>query len=476
MTAANTMEKEQFFFGSFRTKITVALVLSLFFVAAISNFLIYKFSYDSQFEQFRNQLKMVAQTAALFLDSDTLSQVPLTREGVKSPQYRAIADRLMQIRKINPKILYIYTMGHTEREDLWQFIVDPNPSAEGSRKEGPTSYPGNKYDVSRFPEMSMAFEGPSADKKLVVDAWGATLSGYAPIRGKDGKATAILGIDISAQDVYGMQRELFRRSLLVLGVGMLVSIGLGLLVSKRATDPVKKLEEAAKRFASGELGYRVFIKGQDEISRLGEAFNKMAEGIAQSRQALQDYFYRVVQSFVRSLETKDSYTAGHSDRVAEYSYEIAMEMGIPKEEADMLKRVAELHDIGKLGIDERVLNKTEKLTDEEWRMIKEHPVTGEEILGPVFLDKRMLSIVRSHHERYDGTGYPDGLKGEEIDILAQIVSVADSYDAMTTRRAYRGSLSREEAVGELKKNSGKQFNSRVVEAFLRVLDREGKGA
>ena len=120
------------------------------------------------------------------------------------------------------------------------------------------------------------------------------------------------------------------------------------------------------------------------------------------------------------------------------------------------------------------MNKVEKLTDEEWRIIKEHPVMGEEILGPVFLDKRMLSIVRSHHERYDGKGYPDKLKGDEIDILAQIVSVADSYDAMTTTRAYRAPLGKEAAIEELKKNSGTQFNPNVVEAFLKILNRGGE--
>ncbi len=464
------MENSQFFFGSFRSKITVALVLSLFLVAAISSLLIYQFSYNAQFEQFREQLKMVAQTAALSVDPETLMQVPLSRAGAKSLQYNAIAEKLSLIKKSNPKILFIYTMGRTDN-GIWQFIVDPEPRAQSMGESGATSYPGDKYDASRFPEMLKALASPSVDKKLMVDEWGATLSGYAPVRGKDGKTVAILGIDISAQDVYGIQKELLRRAILVLGVGMLISIALGVLVSKRATDPIKKLEEATRHFASGDLNYRVHMKERDEIGRLGESFNKMAESLVASKEALQDYFYRIVQSLVRGLEAKDSYTSGHSDRVSEYARTLAIEMGVSEKEADMLKKVTELHDIGKLGIDERVLNKVEKLTDEEWRTVKEHPVMGEEILGPVFLDKRMLSIVRSHHERYDGTGYPDGLKGDEINTLVQIVSVADAYDAMTTTRAYRGPLTKEAAAEELKKNSGTQFNPRIVEAFLRVLGR-----
>lgn len=469
------MVKSQFFFGSFRSKITVALVLSLFLIAAISNFLLYKFSYDAQFEQFREQLKMLATTAALIVDPDILMQVPLKGSvSVKSEQFKVIAEKLSAIKRSNSQILFVYTMGRTDENGVLQFIVDPEPRAVTGKETGAAAYPGDKYDSSRFPEMSKAFEGPSVDRNIMVDEWGATLSGYAPIRDKDGKAVAVLGIDIGAQNVYGIQRELMRRALLVLGLGMLISVALGLLVSKRATDPVKKLEEATMRIAAGDLHHRVDIKGTDEISRLGESFNKMAESLVASKEALQGYFYRIVQSFVRVLETKDSYTKGHSDRVAEYSRQIALEMGISVEEADMLKKVAELHDIGKLGLDESLLNKVDDLSDEEWRIIREHPVTGEEILWPVFLDKRMLSIVRSHHERYDGTGYPDGLKGEEIDILAQIVSVADSYDAMSTRRAYRGSLSKQMSVAELKKNSGTQFNPRIVEAFLKILNREGE--
>jgi len=466
------MEKNKFFFGSFRSKVTVALVLSLFLVAAISSFLIYKFNYNAQFEQFREQLKMTAQAAALIIDPDILMQVPLRGpESVNSPQYKVIAGKLLQFKKINSQILFVYTMGRTDKDDILQFIVDPEPRTISKTESGPTAYPGDKYDSSRFPEMSNAFEIPSVDRNIIVDEWGATLSGYAPIRDRDGKTVAILGIDIGAQNVYGIQRELMRRALLVLGASMLISIALGFLVSKRVTDPVKELKEATRRLAAGDFQYRVHIKGRDEIGQLGESFNEMAESLIASKEALQDYFYRIVQSLVRGLEAKDSYTKGHSDRVADYSRALALEMGIPVKEADMLKKVTELHDIGKLGIDERILNKVEKLTDEEWRRIKEHPVMGEEILRPVFLDKRMLSIVRSHHERYDGTGYPDGLKGDEIDMLAQIVSVADAFDAMSTTRAYRGPLTREAAIGELKKNSGTQFNPRIVEAFLKVLNR-----
>lgn len=468
------MDKLRAVFGSFRVKVTIALVLSLFFAAGLSNFLIYRFSLASQLDQFREGLKALARTAALMVDPDLLIQVPPNREGINSGQYKFIAEKLRQIKKANPSILFIYTVAKTDTPGVWRFIVDPEPvSAEGGRKK-PTSYPGDRYDASLFPEMLMAFDGPSADSRLMADDWGVTLSGYAPIRDKDGDAVAVLGIDISAKDVYATQREVNRRAGLVLALGIFVSLVLGIVISRGISGPVRRLSEGTRLIAMGDLRHKVEIKGSDEISQLGRSFNEMAASLSESRQQLQDYFYRVVQSLVRSIEAKDSYTRGHSDRVAVYAREIALKMGFSREKSEMVKKVAQLHDVGKLGIDESILNKKGKLTEEEWLIIKKHPITGEEILKPVFLDEKMLALVRSHHERYDGKGYPDGTKGDNTDILAQIVTVADSYDAMTSARAYRRSLTGEAAIEELKKGSQTQFNPKIVEAFLEVLREEGK--
>ena len=147
-------------------------------------------------------------------------------------------------------------------------------------------------------------------------------------------------------------------------------------------------------------------------------------------------------------------------------------MQLPPERVKLVKDTALLHDIGKLAIHEHILNKPEKLTDAEWEIVRKHPEIGEEILKPVVLTEEMLAIVRNHHERYDSTGYPDKISGKNINILAAVVTVADAYDAMTSPRAYRWALSKEHAIGELKKNSGTQFHPKVVEAFLKVLEED----
>ncbi len=206
------------------------------------------------------------------------------------------------------------------------------------------------------------------------------------------------------------------------------------------------------------------------MSELADSFNKMTVKLSDARKELFNYFYRVAQTLVRVLEAKDQYTKGHSDRVADYAEKLAIEMGLPKNRAELLKEAALLHDIGKMGVETVILRKDGKLTAEEGDIIHKHPAIGEDILKPVSLDKDILAVIRGHHERYDGKGYPDRLKGDDINIMAAIVSVADSYDAMTSHRPYMKNMTKSEAIAQLKQNSGTQFNPKVVDAFIKILE------
>jgi putative nucleotidyltransferase with HDIG domain len=214
----------------------------------------------------------------------------------------------------------------------------------------------------------------------------------------------------------------------------------------------------------------VKVENPDEIGELASAFNMMSSSLYKSKSALLNYFYQIAQSLIRASEARDHYSKGHSDRVAKYSEQIARKMGLPENKIGLLRNAALLHDIGKFGIQEAILNKSSDLTDEDVEIIRKHPVIGEDILKPVSLDRELLAVVREHHERYDGTGYPDKLRGSEIDMLASIVSVADSYDAMTSHRAYRKNLTKGEAIAQLKQSSGTQFDPKVVESFIEVLN------
>ncbi|MBU0483272.1 MAG: response regulator [Proteobacteria bacterium] len=170
-----------------------------------------------------------------------------------------------------------------------------------------------------------------------------------------------------------------------------------------------------------------------------------------------------------ALEEKDQYTAGHTTRVTEYSMMIGKAMDLSKEDMVVLERACRVHDIGKLVIDVSCIQKPGALTDEEWQMIKKHPEIGQNIIKPLdFLERESL-IVRHHHERVDGKGYPDGIKGDELDILTKIVTVADSFDAMTSKRSYKVNMALSDGVVELRRCVGSQFDPEVVEIFAKVM-------
>jgi len=467
------MKKLHFLLQSFQARITIVLIVAMLFMGALSNFLIYRFTLRSQFESLRTQLKVTAQTAALTINPALLARVPLNKEGVNSSQFRTIAAMMAKIQELNPTIKDIYIMKKTESPGIWQFVVDPNyPSDDEIAQGSPSAYPGAEYNASRFSQMLKAFQGPAADTKLEVDEWGVTLSGYAPIRNKKDEAIAMIGIDVAADDVHKMQQDAHNRALLVFVLGIVVSLGLGIVLSRGIATPLKRLVEGTRHIASGDLQYQVEPAGSREIKELAQSFNSMAQTLSEAKKKLHGYFYRVVQSLVQILEAKDPYTRGHSERVAGYTEKIAQRMGIPKEKVDLLKESAVLHDIGKLGIGEEILNKKEKLTDEEWDLLRKHPELGVKLLRPVLLSEEMEAAIKGHHERYDGRGYPDHLDGSHTHLFAQIVAVADSYDAMTSNRAYRKALSKKEAIEELKKNRGVQFQAHVVDAFLKILEEE----
>ena len=462
--------KGRAFFYSFKAKITLVLILAMVFAIGLSNFFVYRFNLAAHFEQLRNSLTIIAQTATLAVDAETLQKIPLTRDGVQSPAYREVAAKLGRVLGMNAPLRYVYILSKTGTPGKLQFLIDlESPSRPVSRQRG-AARPGDPYDASRFPELLEGFSGPSADHKFQTDPWGVTLSGYAPVIRQDGEVIAVLGVDMMADDDVSMQREIKRRMILVFFSGILFCGVLGILIAGSVSNPVKKLAEGTRQLAGENLDYRVQVRSRDEIGELADSFNKMAASLSDSRGRLRNYFFKVTQSLVRALEAKDPYTQGHSERVADLARKIALELGVSPEKAELIWYVAELHDIGKLVIQETILNKKEKLSSEEWEILKAHPVTGAKILESV-LDEELLRVIRSHHERVDGKGYPDGLKGEAIDLSSQIVSIADAYDAMTSIRSYRQPLMFEEAAREIERASGTQFRPEVVVAFLKVIRR-----
>jgi HD-GYP domain-containing protein (c-di-GMP phosphodiesterase class II) len=182
----------------------------------------------------------------------------------------------------------------------------------------------------------------------------------------------------------------------------------------------------------------------------------------------QELFLQTVTALAQAVEMRDSYTGDHTHRVTIYSLILAEELGLPADQRQLLRAAAALHDIGKIGIDDHILRKSGKLSDAEFTQMKSHVTRGSEIIQMVPGLAWALPVVRGHHERWDGTGYPDRLKGEQIPLPARVVGVADAFDAMTSDRPYRRGMSAATAYAELQAESGKQFDPRCVDAFIRA--------
>lgn len=215
---------------------------------------------------------------------------------------------------------------------------------------------------------------------------------------------------------------------------------------------------------------------QEDLNLLMEIATEAGIAIENARlyRSLQDLYLRTVTSLVSAIDAKDHYTRKHSESVSKYASLIAKEMNLPPQEIETVRLAGQLHDIGKIGIQEDILTKPGKLTEKEWEEMKKHSEKAAEILGPLSFLSEVTKIVRQNHERYDGKGYPDGLKGEQITLGGRIVAVADAYDTMISRRPYRKRpFTKAEVTRELEKNKGVQFDPKVVDAFLKLL-REGK--
>ena len=183
-------------------------------------------------------------------------------------------------------------------------------------------------------------------------------------------------------------------------------------------------------------------------------------------------FEQTAEALADAIDAKDRYTHGHSTRVAALSRQIAREAGFSEKDCDQVYFAALLHDVGKIGVRDEIINKVGKLTPEEFEEMKIHPILGDQILANIKQSPALRVGAHYHHERYDGTGYPEGLKGEEIPEIARIIAVADAYDAMSSDRSYRGQLSPQKTREELVAGMGKQFDPKFAEILLRILSQQ----
>ncbi len=226
--------------------------------------------------------------------------------------------------------------------------------------------------------------------------------------------------------------------------------------------------------------YQRIIHGLQErigaLERQNTLFTQRIEDSARNLTRLYENlrvtYLHTIKVLAQAIDARDHYTHSHSENVLKYATAIAREMGLSAKDVETIGDACQLHDLGKIGVEDNILGKVTALTETEWTQIRRHPVTGAQILKPLTFLNDVIELVRQHHEHYDGSGYPDGRRGEDIPQGARIIHLADAYEAMRSARSYRKiPLTKEAAIQEIKRNSGTQFDPGVVEAFLQVLDK-----
>jgi len=323
---------------------------------------------------------------------------------------------------------------------------------------------GNKAQLAATKEFSVE------ENKNSIEMLGT----YSPVTALDWAVVVQKPRLEAYRGVYEMQRT--ARLLALLAV--LVSIVVSIIAARRITNPLQILTHSSRALARGDFSQRAHLRSHTEIGELAETFNTMSEELehfvedlkraAEENRAL---FLGSIQMLAGAVDEKDPYTRGHSDRVTRYSMMIAKEMNLDATFMETLQISAQLHDVGKIGIEDRILKKPGALTAEEFEVMKTHTTKGANILRPVTQLAEMLPGIELHHEALDGRGYPYGLQGDQIPLLARVIAVADTFDALTTNRPYQTAHTPEEALKIIQNLAGKRLDPEPVAALLSVYAR-----
>ncbi len=300
------------------------------------------------------------------------------------------------------------------------------------------------------------------------------LGTYSPVSNLNWAVVVQKPRDEAYSSVYEMQHT--ARILALFAIAL--SIGIGIIAARRITNPLEILTESSHAIARGDFSQRVQLKSRTEIGELAATFNVMSEELEHFVEDLKraaaenrELFMSSIQMLAGAVDEKDPYTRGHSDRVTKYSVLIAKEMGMPEDFLETVQVSAQLHDVGKIGIEDRILKKPGALTAEEFEIMKTHTTKGANILRPVAKLKDMIPGIELHHESLDGRGYPHGIKGDEIPLLPRIIAVADTFDALTTNRPYQQAHDCDDALRIIHSISGKRLDPTAVAALQAIYER-----
>jgi putative nucleotidyltransferase with HDIG domain len=287
---------------------------------------------------------------------------------------------------------------------------------------------------------------------------------------RGGYQLGVLGVALSKNTLVATSTNSRWEIFLLVAFALFLIILLGFNLANSITRPLLRLVQASKEVAEGDLNVKLNAQSNDEVSVLTDSFNKMVASLNQSHNELIQSYDETLKGWADALELRDKETEGHSERVTLLTIQLAKAMGIEGDALVNIRRGALLHDIGKMGTPDSVLHKTGQLNEEERKTIQKHPQDAYNMLNQIDYLRSALEIPYSHHEKWDGTGYPRGLKGKDIPISARIFAVVDVYDALTSDRVYRKAWLKPVVIKYLIEKRGRDFDPTVVDAFIRILN------
>ena len=417
----------------------------------VSGYLQYRAQDRALRESLGGLLLNIGRTGALLVDGD-LHEAALAGGRNDTREYARLRDTLKRIQDVNELQDPVYTLSHVSGDMARFAVISTGHVALGT-----------PYRLA--PEIQRALsrtvtQARSSYTDIYVNEHGTWITAFAPVRNAAGLTVAALDIDFRA-DVYLAQLAAVRKRLYLHSVaGAFLALVAGAVLAGRITRPLGQLSAAARGVVEGDLHTGVRIKARDEVGLLGNVLHLMIERLAVSNRS-------IVAVLSRALEAREG-GPGSLRRLADATLALADRLAVTPAQREAIELGALLHDIGEVRTPEAILLKPARLTVEEYEIVKQHPTAGVEILETVPLLTPALDVVGSHHERWDGGGYPHGLAGDTIPLLARIFAVVDAIDAMTHARPWRPSLTVTHALESIRQASGTHFDPRVVDVAMTI--------
>lgn len=459
-------------FPSITKKIILYIAFSDFILCSLV-FAVSYWSFNRQFrEQYDSSLQEMCSTAREMLNPDDFATYYVTRQPDEA--YHTVFNNLQYfVDEFDLNLIYVSAVDGPDYTHIFYFY-DPVGKKTGWSPY-PLGYEEDYHEPGYNATTKRVFEeGATIVRHTIKTRAGSHITAQLPVYDSTGKIVAVIGVQKNIQEFVDARRDFVKFVIIiVLCFGVCLIVLFTLYFNHRFIKPILRITKETNRFASYSGAPNEALledSNKDEIGTLAYAVYQMESAIGNNIEALTRMTEETAQALATAIDAKDKYTHGHSTRVAEYARRIARTSGKSDADCHSIYLAALLHDVGKIGIPNSIINKTGALTDEEYDEIKTHPVIGKQILGNITQTPHIAEGAYYHHERYDGKGYPTGLAGTAIPDIGRIIAVADAYDAMTSNRSYRTTLTQAVARREIEEGMGTQFDPEYAKIMLDMID------